>query len=226
MSLSEDTYPFSTLAVWRNKLTEDIAGDGVGEPAEDYRLRLLLEQACQVGVASAVGPPSSQCSCFHMPLPAVSCCPPCFLTQGKDVEQAVLGCLKDALFDLHEGVVWRLLAPAFEEQQRQVGGAGRCACVHDGTEIPRCQECNCAVVPWCEAQRPAKHARWVTPSARRAIAALASRLHTVVGSFVLRHGGGGGHLVCWRICPRTKGLGVCRRWQAPSPPAPPLRSCW
>ncbi|KAL4451396.1 hypothetical protein ABPG77_009468 [Micractinium sp. CCAP 211/92] len=83
MSLSEDTYPFSTLAVWRNKLTEDIAGDGVGEPAEDYRLRLLLEQ-------------------------------------GKDVEQAVLGCLKDALFDLHEGVVWGLLAPAFEEQQRQL----------------------------------------------------------------------------------------------------------
>lgn len=41
------------------------------------------------------------------------------------MEQAVLGCLKDALFDLHEGVVWGLLSPAFEEQQRQVGGTGR-----------------------------------------------------------------------------------------------------
>lgn len=80
---SEDTYPFSTLAVWRRKLTEDIAAEGVGEPAGHYRLRLLLEQ-------------------------------------GKDVEQAVLGCLKDALFDLHEGVAWGLLSPAFEEQQRQL----------------------------------------------------------------------------------------------------------
>lgn len=42
---SEDTYPFSTLAVWRRKLTEDIAAEGVGEPAGHYRLRLLLEQA-------------------------------------------------------------------------------------------------------------------------------------------------------------------------------------
>ncbi|KAL4420682.1 hypothetical protein ABPG75_010338 [Micractinium tetrahymenae] len=80
---SEDTYPFSTLAVWRKKLTEDIGGEAVGEPAEPYRLRLLLEQ-------------------------------------GKDVEQAVLGCLKDSLFDLHEGAAWGLLSPAFEEQQRQL----------------------------------------------------------------------------------------------------------
>ncbi|PSC71684.1 phosphoglucomutase [Micractinium conductrix] len=41
------------------------------------------------------------------------------LEQGKDVEQAVLGCLKDTLFDLHEGVVWGLLEPNFEEAQRQ-----------------------------------------------------------------------------------------------------------
>ncbi len=65
-------------------------------------------------------------------------CPPCFLTQGKDVEQAVLGCLKDALFDLHEGVVWGLLAPAFEEQQRQVGGAGRCSRTSRKTARPHC----------------------------------------------------------------------------------------
>lgn len=34
---------------------------------------------------------------------------------------AVLGCLKDALWDLHEGVVWGLLEPAFEQgQQKQL----------------------------------------------------------------------------------------------------------
>ena len=32
---------------------------------------------------------------------------------------AVLGCLKDALFELHEGVAWGLLDPEFEHQQRQ-----------------------------------------------------------------------------------------------------------
>ncbi|PRW20259.1 adenylate guanylate cyclase [Chlorella sorokiniana] len=41
------------------------------------------------------------------------------LEQGKDVEQAVLGCLKDALFELHEGVDWGLLDPEYERQQRQ-----------------------------------------------------------------------------------------------------------
>ncbi len=32
---------------------------------------------------------------------------------------AVLGCLKDGLFELHEGVAWGLLDPEFESQQRQ-----------------------------------------------------------------------------------------------------------
>ena len=47
---------------------------------------------------------------------------------------AVLGCLKDALFELHEGVAWGLLSPGFESQQRQQargGGARRrwvCGC--------------------------------------------------------------------------------------------------
>jgi hypothetical protein len=31
----------------------------------------------------------------------------------------VLGCLKDCLFDLNEGVTWGLLDPGFEQQQRQ-----------------------------------------------------------------------------------------------------------
>ena len=31
----------------------------------------------------------------------------------------MLGCLKDSLFDLHEGVAWGLLSPEFESQQRQ-----------------------------------------------------------------------------------------------------------
>lgn len=31
----------------------------------------------------------------------------------------MLGCLKDALFELHEGVAWGLLDPEFEHQQRQ-----------------------------------------------------------------------------------------------------------
>lgn len=50
---SEDTYPFSTLAVWRKKLAEDMSGEGVGEPAGNYRLRLLLEQASRAGAAAA-----------------------------------------------------------------------------------------------------------------------------------------------------------------------------
>lgn len=65
----------------------------------------------------------------------------------------MLGCLKDALFDLHEGVAWGLLSPAFEEQQRQVGGTGRCAVQH----ACLCPACPCWKVRF-PAVRPQKAA--------------------------------------------------------------------
>ncbi|KAG7671244.1 hypothetical protein Ndes2526B_g02283 [Nannochloris sp. 'desiccata'] len=40
------------------------------------------------------------------------------LDQTKDLEQAVFGCLKDALFELHEASEWGLLSPAFVDTQR------------------------------------------------------------------------------------------------------------
>lgn len=40
------------------------------------------------------------------------------LDQTKDLEQAVFGCLKDALFELQEASEWGLLSPAFVDTQR------------------------------------------------------------------------------------------------------------
>lgn len=51
-------------------------------------------------------PPVMRVPTSHPSLP----CPPRF---------SVLGCLKDALFELHEGVAWGLLSSEFERQQRQ-----------------------------------------------------------------------------------------------------------
>jgi hypothetical protein len=40
------------------------------------------------------------------------------LDQTRDLEQAVLGCFKDALFELHEASEWGLLSPTFVNTQR------------------------------------------------------------------------------------------------------------
>lgn len=137
-SAAGDAYPFSTLAVWRDKLRSDVSS------AEGFKPTLLMQQV--------------RCRCHRhrsaprtLPEVTVPCGPvmrswPCAM-QGKDVEQAgaqnsvstelsasmfqtpraelspapaaVLGCLKDCLYDLHEGVTWGMLDPEFEGQQRQ-----------------------------------------------------------------------------------------------------------
>ena len=115
-----DSYPFGVLSVWRDTVQDDLTAAGAaGGP--DYKLRFLLQQGkdveqggepataagrrCHAGAVRTAG--TGGWHCRH----ASHC--------GRLPCYAVLGCLKDCLFDLHEGAAWGLLCPEFESQQRQ-----------------------------------------------------------------------------------------------------------
>jgi hypothetical protein len=115
-----DSYPFATLSVWRDKVQDDLTAAGAaGGP--DYKLRLLLQQgkdveqggeaATAAGQRCPAGAVHTACTQGQLCRHASHC--------GRLPFHAVLGCLKDCLFDLHEGVAWGLLSPEFESQQRQ-----------------------------------------------------------------------------------------------------------
>lgn len=103
----------------------------------------------------------------HPALPAAARLHPC----------AVLGCLKDALFELHEGVEWGLLEPGFEAQQRQQARS----CLPPGT-VPRCsrrllverQACASHAHPLCPLHGPAFQSR----PAPQLLNAAANELHS------------------------------------------------
>ena len=117
--------PFATLSIWREKLQADLS-----EPGAD-QLRLLLQQGTDVeqagaraggwggggggwggGGGAATTAATTAATGAHRDgrLPHLS----------SKRSHAVLGCLKDALFDLHEGVSWGLLDPACGRRRRQV----------------------------------------------------------------------------------------------------------
>lgn len=111
---------------WQIQADLAAAGDK-GGPA--YKLRLLIEQGKDVEQAGAC-PAAAWAWQRHGPGmdghgtgQAQAARHPSFMPRP-----AVLGCLKDALFELHEGVAWGLLEPEFERQQRQqvrhAGGRG------------------------------------------------------------------------------------------------------
>ena len=112
-----ETNAFGSLAIWREKLSSDLGDLSSTAGRPNNKLRLLLEQGKgKEGAEKKKGgaPP------YPKTEPSI--------TLPADVEQAVLGCLKDSLWELREGVEWGLLDEGFAGRSGFLPSCGGLPC--------------------------------------------------------------------------------------------------